>query len=249
MFAMSYGAWALGFGISFWQATAMTIIGVVISFLLVGIISIAGKRGNAPTMVLTRATFGVEGAKVPAALSWIATLGWEISLTTTAVLALSSTIEKLGWGSGVAPKIISTIVVVGLVVVAGIFGYDLIMRCQQVITIVTGVITVGFFILGWGFSGVFVGAFGASEAVSAYAIQYSHLAVGMSIFVMISMMCEKIQQSGGNMIIPMCQGLTGAIINIILDPLMIFGIGPFPEMGIRGAALATVIAYSLSLWM
>ena len=37
---------------------------------------------------------------------------------------------------------------------------------------------------------------------------------------MISMMCEKIQQSGGNMIIPMCQGLTGAIINIILDPLM-----------------------------
>ena len=48
MFAMSYGAWALGFGISFWQATAMTIIGVVISFLLVGIISIAGKRGNAP---------------------------------------------------------------------------------------------------------------------------------------------------------------------------------------------------------
>ena len=74
---------------------------------------------------------------------------------------------------------------------------------------------IAFFILGWGFSGVFVGAFGASEAVSAYAIQYSHLAVGMSIFVMISMMCEKIQQSGGNMIIPMCQGLTGAIINII----------------------------------
>lgn len=80
VFAMSYGAWALGFGISFWQATIMTTIGVVVSFLLVGVISIAGKRGNAPTMVLTRATFGVEGAKVPAALSWIATLGWEISL-------------------------------------------------------------------------------------------------------------------------------------------------------------------------
>lgn len=148
--AMSYGAWALGFGISFWQATAATVIGVVVSFLLVGVISIAGKRGNAPTMVLTRAIFGVEGAKIPSAMSWIATLGWEISLTTTAVLAMSSTIEALGLGTGAAPKIISTVVVVGLVVVAGIFGYDLIMKCQQVITIVTGIVTVGFFILGWG---------------------------------------------------------------------------------------------------
>lgn len=93
--------------------------------------------------------FGVEGAKVPSVLSWIATLGWEISLTTMAVLAMSSTIERLGGGSGTGPKVVSTIVVVGLVVVAGIFGYDLIMRCQQVITIVTGVVTIGFFILGW----------------------------------------------------------------------------------------------------
>ena len=66
---------------------------------------------------------------------------------------------------------------------------------------------IAFFILGWGFSGVFVGAFGASEAVSAYAIQYSHLAVGMSIFVMISMMCEKIQQSGSRPL----SNLTGGI--------------------------------------
>ncbi|KFI68216.1 purine-cytosine permease family protein [Bifidobacterium magnum] len=150
IFGISYGAWALGFGLSFGQALAMSVVGLVVSFLLVGIISIAGKRGNAPTMVITRATFGVEGAKVPSALSWIATLGWEISLTTTAVLALSAAIESLGWGTGAGPKIISTIIVVGLVAIAGIFGYDLIMKCQQVITIVTGIVTIGFFILGWG---------------------------------------------------------------------------------------------------
>ena len=98
-----------------------------------------------------------------------------------------------------------------------------------------------FLVLGFGLSGVFVNAFGASEDVSVQAVQYSHIAVGLSIFVMISMMCEKVQQSTGNMIIPMLQGLTGAIVNIILDPLMIFGIGPFPEMGVSGAALATVI--------
>ena len=98
-----------------------------------------------------------------------------------------------------------------------------------------------FLVLGFGLSGVFVNAFGAAEDVSVQAVQYSHIAVGLSIFVMISMMCEKVQQSTGNMIIPMMQGLTGAIINIILDPQMIFGIGPFPEMGVVGAALATVI--------
>ena len=54
--AMSYGAWVLDFGISFWQATSTTIIGVVVLFLLVGVIPIAGKRGNAPTMVITIVT-------------------------------------------------------------------------------------------------------------------------------------------------------------------------------------------------
>ena len=106
------------------------------------------------------------------------------------------------------------------------------------LSIIGGIV---FLVLGFGLSGVFVNAFGAAEDVSVQAVQYSHIAVGLSIFVMISMMCEKVQQSTGNMIIPMMQGLTGAIINIILDPLMIFGIGPFPEMGVTGAALATVI--------
>lgn len=106
------------------------------------------------------------------------------------------------------------------------------------LSIIGGIV---FLVLGFGLSGVFVRAFGATEEVSVQAVQYSHIAVGLSIFVMISMMCEKVQQSTGNMIIPMLQGLTGAIVNIILDPLMIFGIGPFPEMGVTGAALATVI--------
>ncbi len=98
-----------------------------------------------------------------------------------------------------------------------------------------------FLFVGFVLSGPFLKIFKPTESVYSQSVQYSHIAVGLSIFVMVSMMCEKIQQSTGNMIIPMLQGLTGAIINIILDPLLIFGIGPFPQMGVRGAAIATVI--------
>lgn len=51
----SYGAFALGFGISFRQALAAGVIGIVFSFLLRGFIAVVGKRGSAPTMVLGRA--------------------------------------------------------------------------------------------------------------------------------------------------------------------------------------------------
>ena len=112
------------------------------------------------------------------------------------------------------------------------------------LSVVGGIV---FLVLGFGLSGVFVNAFGADADVSAQAVQYSHVAVGLSMFILISMMCEKVQQSTGNMIVPMIQGLTGAIVNIILDPLMIFGIGPFPEMGVVGAAIATVIGQICSM--
>src|SRR5688500_15985201 len=60
VFGISYAAFVLGFGISFWQAVVVTIVGIVVSFALCGIIALAGKRGSAPTMVLSRAAFGVK---------------------------------------------------------------------------------------------------------------------------------------------------------------------------------------------
>src|SRR4051812_8977356 len=45
---LSYGSFALGFGISFWQALLAGLVGIVFSFLLCGLIAVAGKRGSAP---------------------------------------------------------------------------------------------------------------------------------------------------------------------------------------------------------
>jgi nucleobase:cation symporter-1, NCS1 family len=144
---LSYGAFVLGFGISFWQALIVSAVGIVLSFLACGFISVAGKRGSAPTMVLSRAAFGVNGNKLPAAISWVLTVGWETVLVILATLATATVFRQLGWGGGNGTKVIALIIVVGLTISAGVLGFDLIMRLQTVITIVTGLATVVFIAL------------------------------------------------------------------------------------------------------
>ena len=144
---ISYGSFLLGFGISFWQAVGAGLVGIVVSFLLCGFIAVAGKRGSAPTMVLSRAAFGVRGQKLPAAISWLLTVGWETVLIILATLATATVFERLGWGGGTATKVIALIVVSALTVIGGVMGFDLIMRMQTVITVVTAVLTIGFIAL------------------------------------------------------------------------------------------------------
>ncbi|MDT0158288.1 cytosine permease [Microbacterium sp. ARD32] len=143
VFGMSYGSFVLGFGISFWQATVVTVIGVVVSFFLCGLIAIAGKRGSTPTMVLSRSAFGVHGQKVPGIVSWLTSIGWETFLAIMAVLATATVITQLGGdGDSVALKIIAIVIVAALIVGASVLGYHTIMKLQSVLTWVTGLVTV-----------------------------------------------------------------------------------------------------------
>jgi len=143
VFGLSYGSFVLGFGISFWQATVVSIIGIVVSFALCGIIAIAGKRGSAPTMVLSRAAFGVHGQKVPGIVSWLTSIGWETFLAIMAVLATATVITQLGGdGDSVALKIIATVIVAALIVVASVLGYHTIMKLQSILTWITGAVTI-----------------------------------------------------------------------------------------------------------
>ena len=144
---LSYGAYVLGFGISFWQACVAGLIGIVVSFLLVGFIAVAGKRGSAPTLVLSRAAFGVQGNKLPALVSWILNVGWEIVLTVLATLATATVFHRLGWSAGDLTKVIAFIVITALIVGSAALGFDTIMRLQAIITVVTGILTVVYFIL------------------------------------------------------------------------------------------------------
>ncbi|SJN16621.1 Cytosine/purine/uracil/thiamine/allantoin permease family protein [Microbacterium esteraromaticum] len=148
VFGLSYGSFVLGFGISFWQATLVSVIGIVVSFFLCGLIAIAGKRGSAPTMVLSRAAFGVHGQKVPGIVSWLTSIGWETFLAIMAVLATATVITQLGGdGDSIALKITATIIVAALIVAASVLGYHTIMKMQSVLTWITGAVTILYVIL------------------------------------------------------------------------------------------------------
>jgi NCS1 family nucleobase:cation symporter-1 len=150
VFGLGYGAFALGFGISFGQALVAGVIGIVFSFLLCGFVALAGKRGSAPTMTLSRAAFGVRGNRLPAFISWVLTVGWETVLTILATLATATVFRRLGWGGGTETMVGALVVVAALTVAAGVLGFRLIMRLQTVITIVTAVLTVVYIALAAG---------------------------------------------------------------------------------------------------
>jgi NCS1 family nucleobase:cation symporter-1 len=144
---VSYGAFTLGFGVSFAQAVVAGVLGITVSFALCGVIALAGKRGSAPTMVLSRAAFGVRGNRLPAALSWLLTVGWETVLVVLATLATATVFDRLGWGGGTGTKVVALVVVSAVTVMAGVAGFALVMRLQTVITVVAGVLTVVYMIL------------------------------------------------------------------------------------------------------
>lgn len=142
LLALSYGSFFLGFGISFKQATFAAIFGTVASFLLVGISSLAGKRSNAPTMVLTRASFGVKGSVVPGLLSYLIFVGWETVLVSLATLATGTVFSRVGGIDHNLALIIGFVIAVSLTVFGGVLGFTVIMKLQKILTLVTVLMTV-----------------------------------------------------------------------------------------------------------
>ncbi len=97
------------------------------------------------------------------------------------------------------------------------------------------------------FMPVFLRFFTDKEAVVDLGIRYSVVVFLFTFFVVTGVAFEKIFQAVGRMKVSMISLMCGCILNIILDPILIFGPGPFPEMGIEGAALATGLGQACSL--
>ena len=147
LLALSYGSYFLGFGISFWQATFAAILGTTLSFLLVGFSSLAGKKSNAPTMVLSRAVFGVKGNIVPGLMSYLVFVGWETVLVSLATLATGTIFMRIGDIDRNLAMAIGFVVAVSLTMYGGVLGHKVIMRLQKYLTLVTSFATVIYILL------------------------------------------------------------------------------------------------------
>ena len=147
LLALSYGAFFLGFGISFWQATFAALIGTVGSFALVGFSSLAGKRSNAPTMTLSRAAFGVKGNIVPGLLSYLVLVGWETVLVSLATLATGTVLERATSLDRNVALVIGFVIGATLTIFGGILGHSIIMKLQRWITAITVLATITYLVL------------------------------------------------------------------------------------------------------
>ena len=93
----------------------------------------------------------------------------------------------------------------------------------------------------------FLGMFTTDEVVIDLGVRYSRIAFAFSVVIAAAMSMEKICQATGKMMMTMVCMLSGCVTNIVLDPVLIFGWGPIPAMGIEGAAIATGVGQAFSL--
>lgn len=102
-------------------------------------------------------------------------------------------------------------------------------------------------ILGMAVIPYFLRMFTSDEVTISYGLTYFRNVFLFSTIDTMGMAYEKVYQSVGKMKISMAAVLIGCVVNIVLDPIFIFGLGPMPELGIRGAAWATGIGQTASL--
>jgi purine-cytosine permease-like protein len=150
--SVAFGGAILSLGMSLRQAILSTLFGVVLSFLPLGLGTLAGKWSGQPTMIVSRATFGHLGNILPSVLAlvvrvfWGAVLLWFLAAGTARIL----TGAELAGGLG-EEQLTMVGLAIGLLLalVIAFFGYGLVARIQLVFTIVSALLVVGLIVVTW----------------------------------------------------------------------------------------------------
>ncbi|MEW1747652.1 purine-cytosine permease family protein [Streptomyces angustmyceticus] len=151
LLSVAYGVYLMGLGLGPWQTIVTGALGYVLSFVLVGLVSVAGARTGAPTMAVGRACFGTQGNKLPTVFSYVSNVGWETVLVALSSLGGSAILARVapdafaradGRTPTTAAQALCFAVTAVSVVVVGIVGHALIMKVQKYLTAAITVLTV-----------------------------------------------------------------------------------------------------------
>ncbi len=123
--------------------------------------------------------------------------------------------------------------------------FDRANKAANMAILLTGLNVLIFVILGLTIAAPFVHSQTRDAAIAADCITYLRIVMLCSFGVFFQIMFEKLLQSTGRTLYSMISQVCGAVFNIIMDPVLIFGLGPFPKMGVAGAALATIMGQCL----
>ncbi len=104
-----------------------------------------------------------------------------------------------------------------------------------------GILSIPFFVAGTFYSREILNMMGASHGVQSTGAAYTSLMIGSNVIIMLLFINNAIFRSAGDAMISMIVMVSANLINIVLDPCLIFGLGPFPRLGVTGAAVATII--------
>ncbi|MBC7590201.1 MAG: cytosine permease, partial [Salinibacterium sp.] len=148
--SVALGAVVFAAGMSLRQSVVAILAGVALSFIPLGLTTLAGKRSGQPTMVVSRATFGLLGNILPALLALVSRVFWGAVLLWVLATSVSSILVGAGASGGLTEDLLVYLCLAGGLVVALLIasmGYPLLARIQLIVTIVASILIVGLIVL------------------------------------------------------------------------------------------------------
>lgn len=166
---------------------------------------------------------------------WVGKLGYQAIAALTITFPYFILVVSVGVGTGVGANALAS----------RRFGERNVEETNQIvgqIFLLTGVLGIIFVAVSSLFAEPILILCGATPDILEMATDYLVVFGWGTPFILFRLMTRNLFQASGDAVKPMIFTITGTVFNVILDPFLIFGWGPFPEMGVRGAALATTLA-------
>lgn len=152
--SLGLGAAVFAIGMSLRQSIVAILVGVALSFIPLGLTTLAGKRSGQPTMIVSRASFGHRGNVLPAAIAVVTRVFWGAVMLWLAASAVAVVLVGAGLDGGLPESVIliaSLAVLFAVAFVVAIFGYGLFARLQLVLSMLSAVLVMGFIVLTAGY--------------------------------------------------------------------------------------------------